>query len=73
MTEPPTDKSVPESWVRDSTRPHSEVGDGHGYGYLWWATEANALGDSIAVHVPMFYASGWGGQYISACPNLIWS
>lgn len=61
---------VPESWVSDSTAIHSEVGAGHGYGYLWWATEAHAGGDSMATHVPMFYASGWGGQYLIVLPTL---
>lgn len=61
---------VPEDWVRDSTSMHSEVGDGHGYGYLWWMSAANATGDSMATHVPIFYASGWGGQYLIILPAL---
>ncbi|AXA39836.1 serine hydrolase domain-containing protein [Rhizobium leguminosarum] len=65
-----TKQLVPESWVRDSTLPHSQVGAGHGYGYLWWATAANASGDSMATHASMFYASGWGGQYIIVLPKL---
>ncbi|MBZ9716615.1 beta-lactamase family protein [Mesorhizobium sp. AD1-1] len=61
---------VPESWVRESTRPQSDIGGGRGYGYLWWTAAANAPGDSISVHAPMFYASGFGGQYIVVVPTL---
>ncbi len=48
--------------MRDSVRPHSAVGDGWAYGLLWWITEAHAPGDAMAVHVPIYYASGWGGK-----------
>jgi len=61
---------VPQSWVRESTRPHSEVGAGRTYGLLWWVTEADAEDDPMAVHVPMFYASGWGGQYLIVLPDI---
>lgn len=61
---------VPQSWVRDSVRPHSAVGEGWAYGLLWWITEAHAPGDAMAVHVPIYYASGWGGQYLIVLPDL---
>lgn len=61
---------VPEKWVQESTQPHSEIGEGKGYGYLWVTTAANAPGDSISTNVPMFYASGFGGQYIIVLPAL---
>lgn len=61
---------VPESWVRESTRPHSDVGGGRGYGYLWWTATANAPGDSLSTHEPLFYASGYGGQYVIVVPAL---
>lgn len=55
---------VPEQWVRDSTTAWSDVGGGRGYGYLWWTAEANAPGDNLSLDVPIYYASGAGGQYI---------
>ncbi|WP_018902283.1 serine hydrolase [Rhizobium sp. 2MFCol3.1] len=61
---------VPRNWVRDSMRPHSQIGGGRGYGYLWWTTEANAPSDDISTNVPIFYASGAGGQYIIVLPAL---
>ncbi|TBD04767.1 class C beta-lactamase-related serine hydrolase [Rhizobium leguminosarum] len=61
---------VPEKWVQESTQPHSEIGEGKGYGYLWVTAAANAPGDSISTDVPMFYASGFGGQYIIVLPAL---
>ena len=27
---------VPAAWVEESTRAHSDAGEGRGYGYLWW-------------------------------------
>ncbi|MCJ9720075.1 beta-lactamase family protein [Agrobacterium sp. SHOUNA12C] len=59
---------VPETWVYESTRSHSEVGEGRGYGYLWWTAAANAPGDSVSTDVPIFYANGAGGQYIIVLP-----
>ncbi|TCL62702.1 CubicO group peptidase (beta-lactamase class C family) [Rhizobium sp. BK251] len=61
---------VPAKWVHESTQPHSEIGEGKGYGYLWVTAAANAPGDSISTNVPMFYASGFGGQYIIVLPAL---
>ncbi|MEZ5319785.1 MAG: serine hydrolase [Vicinamibacterales bacterium] len=64
---------VPESWVRDSLRPHSDLGKGAGYGYLWWTWDAGALdaarypvlsGQSIRL------ARGTGGQAVFLVPGL---
>ncbi|MBL8582599.1 MAG: serine hydrolase [Rhizobiaceae bacterium] len=59
---------VSEEWVRDSVRPHSDLGGGRSYGLLWWSAEASAPGDALAIDVPIFYASGFGGQYIIVAP-----
>ena len=61
---------MPESWVHDSTRPWSDLGGGRGNGQLWWTAAAEASGDSMSVDVPLFYASGAGGQYIVVLPTL---
>lgn len=57
---------VPESWTEEATTAHVERTDeGHGYGYLWWTTEAD--GD------PAYFARGLGGQLIEVVPgrNLV--
>jgi CubicO group peptidase (beta-lactamase class C family) len=61
---------VPRRWIGTSTRPHSELGDGIGYGYLWWTASAHATGDPRSIDRPIFYASGYGGQYVFVVPAL---
>lgn len=60
---------VSEDWVRESTRPHVDLGGGRGYGYLWWSAAAHAPGDRLHADVPLYYASGFGGQYIVVLPD----
>ena len=40
---------VPEDWVHESTRVHSDLGGGQGYGYLWWSAAAQAGGESLSM------------------------
>lgn len=61
---------VPEDWVSLSTRPHSDLGGGRGYGYLWVTADAHAPEDPLSIHAPLFYASGFGGQYIIVVPTF---
>ncbi len=42
---------VPEAWVSESTQPHSQVGTGQGFGYLWWV-------DGFDLPVKSFSAQG---------------
>ena len=60
---------VPRRWVGESTRPHVDLGGGRGYGYLWWSAAAHAPGDRLHAGVPLYYASGLGGQYIIVLPD----
>lgn len=54
---------VPAAWVEESLAPRarSRFGGG-GYGYGWFVTAVNDY--------PMFYAWGYGGQYIFVVPEL---
>jgi CubicO group peptidase (beta-lactamase class C family) len=61
---------VSEDWMRESTAPHSDLGGGRGYGYLWWTAEALAPGDALSGPHRLFYASGLGGQYVVVIPAL---
>jgi CubicO group peptidase (beta-lactamase class C family) len=54
---------VPEEWVRESLTPRAasrHVGEGYGYG--WFIGEVRGH--------PMFYAWGYGGQFIFVVPEL---
>lgn len=55
---------VPQAWLAESLKVHSDLGGGRGYGYLWWMAEANAPSDALSTDWPIVYASGAGGQYI---------
>jgi CubicO group peptidase (beta-lactamase class C family) len=34
---------LPADWVTESTGPHTDDGDGTGYGYMWWTYRAGSL------------------------------
>ncbi len=54
---------IPEDWVRVSLEPRAGArGRGEQYGYGWFLT-------SVRGH-PMFYAWGYGGQFIFVIPDL---
>jgi CubicO group peptidase (beta-lactamase class C family) len=64
-----TTQIVPRGWISTSTRPHSDFGDGMGYGYLWWTASAHAA-FPISIDGPIFCANGYGGQYAIVAPAL---
>jgi len=37
---------VPDDWVKESTKPHSDFGNGRGYGYMWWTYDKGSLGSN---------------------------
>jgi CubicO group peptidase (beta-lactamase class C family) len=62
---------IPASWVAESTRPHTDDGDGTGYGYMWWTYQAG----SFTAKYPMlgkytsYRALGTGGQVLWVIPG----
>jgi CubicO group peptidase (beta-lactamase class C family) len=63
---------VPERWVRESTTPRSDLGDGAGYGLLWWTYAAGAAGSAypnLRSHT-LYLARGTGGHALFVIPTL---
>ena len=61
---------VPETWVAESTEPHSDLGMFGGYGYSWWVA---AHGDHFPmIHFPdgTYSARGNGEQLIFVMPHV---
>ncbi len=58
---------LPEGWVEESTRTHSDTGRrGTGYGYMWWTITGNKHG----MKGGDYFASGFGGQKLFVLPRL---
>jgi CubicO group peptidase (beta-lactamase class C family) len=53
---------VPEWWVQESITPRVGARRGDSYGYLWFLSEVRGYS--------MFYAWGYGGQFIFVIPDL---
>jgi len=62
---------VPAAWVDESTRRVSDLGNGSGYGYLWWTYAAGSLGARYPQlnQYDAFAARGTGGQFILVVPK----
>jgi CubicO group peptidase (beta-lactamase class C family) len=62
---------VPADWVRESTAPRSHLGNGRGYGYMWWTYDKNSYGPRYPTlnRFAAFAASGVGGQAIIVVPD----
>jgi CubicO group peptidase (beta-lactamase class C family) len=53
---------VPAAWVTESTKAHSDAGDGAGYGYLWWL-------DGFDLPVRSFSAQGALAKFVLVVPS----
>jgi len=61
---------VPEDWVAESTRVHSEVRPGTGYGLMWWVYPKGGLAGYPALDAyDKYAASGNYGQIVLVVPD----
>lgn len=59
---------ISESWVQESTAPHSSTGVG-GYGYMWWVeTDGNGL-PGVTLPQGTYWAWGTRGHYLLVIPS----
>jgi CubicO group peptidase (beta-lactamase class C family) len=63
---------IPRDWVRESTRPVSDFGNGRGYGYMWWTYAAGSFGDRYGPldGYDAYAGQGTGGQLVAVIPDL---
>lgn len=60
------------AWIRESTKPVTNLDDGRGYGHLWWTYAPGYLGATYPTlnTQRMFAAVGTGGQFVLIVPGL---
>lgn len=62
---------VPRSWIGRSTRAHTQLGEGRGYGFMWWTYGSGSLSDQYP-HLnrhDLYLARGTGGQALFVIPG----
>lgn len=61
---------VPRAWIEASLSPHSDLGDGTGYGYLWWTYAPGSLPRYPTLNqFDVALARGTGGQALFLVPG----
>ena len=65
---------IPEDWVEESTRPHSDARlyGSDAYGYMWWVAEDGHRFKhmpSVNLKQGTYSARGYGGHYIFVIPD----
>jgi CubicO group peptidase (beta-lactamase class C family) len=56
-------------WIETSTRAHSRVGPGRGYGYLWWTVAAGGRLPNVRLPEKAYYAAGYRGHRMFLFPG----
>lgn len=59
---------VPASWIERSLKTHTDLGDGNGYGYMWWTYGPGIL--ESRPEATVYAARGTGGQLVALVPSL---
>jgi CubicO group peptidase (beta-lactamase class C family) len=61
---------LPESWVHESTTTRISINNSYNYGYQWWRfTDQSSVAGQLSVN-DLFFAWGYGGQFIFVFPHL---
>ena len=63
---------VPGGWVRESTMPVSDLGEGRGYGYMWWTYSAGSVSPErypAMARYDSYMGRGTGGQAVWVIPD----
>lgn len=61
---------ISEDWVNISTASHIKINEYYNYGYQWWRFSDNSTTAKVLEQNDVFYADGFGNQYIFVIPHL---
>lgn len=62
---------LPVAWLSTSVKPHTDFGNGRGYGYMWWTYEPGSLESyPVANNQRLYVGKGTGGQLLLIAPEL---
>jgi len=61
---------IPSDWITRSTKVHMIVNGSFNYAYQWWrVSDESSMGSGLTVN-DLFFAWGYGGQFIFVIPHL---
>lgn len=61
---------ISEEWINLSTESHISINNYSEYGYQWWRFSDNSTTGNVLNVNDVFYADGFGNQYIFVIPHL---
>ena len=61
---------ISEEWINASTKYHIDINQSSQYAFQWWRYSDNSSTAQVLQTNDVYYADGWGNQYIWVIPHL---